>query len=93
MQFQEETRPRLLGDRMKQLAELHRMAMPAIEDLCGALWLNSPPLSSFYGWAQCLQGAVAQAELWKRSTCMEGAREAYAVVQTWWSRLDLDPVA
>ena len=93
MQFQDAARPQLLGDQLKQLAELHRTTKPALEDLCIALWPSDPLPTSFFGLVQRLQRAVTQVELWKRSACLEGAREAFAAVRTWYPKLELEPVA
>ena len=93
MQFQEAARPQLLGDQLKQLAELHRTAKSALEDLCIVLWPSDPLPTSFFGLVHRLQGAVAQVKLWKWSACLEGAREAFAAIRTWYPKLDLELVA
>lgn len=64
-----------------------------MEDLCIALWPSDPLPTSFFGLVLCLQGATAQVELRKRSTCLEGARQAFAAIQAHYPRLDLEPVA
>lgn len=81
MQFQDPARPKLLGDQLKQVAELHRLSRPAMEDLCVALWPDALLPTSFFGLVQQLQGAVPQVEPWKCSAYLEGAREAYAAVK------------
>lgn len=50
-----------------------RAAMLVMEDLCKALWPRDPLPTSFFGLVRRLQGASAQADLWKRSACLEGA--------------------
>lgn len=69
------------------------MTKPALEDLCIALWPSDPLPTSFFGSVQRLQRAVPQVELWKRSACLEGVREAFAAVRTWYPKLELEPVA
>ena len=88
LQFQDPARPQVFGDKLKQLAELQRAAKPAMEDLCKALWPRDPLPTSFFGLVRRLQGAGAQADLWKRSACLEGARQAFAAVQAHYPKLD-----
>jgi hypothetical protein len=40
-----------------------------------------------------LQEASAQAELWTRLACFEGAQRAFAVVQAQYLKLELEPLA
>lgn len=63
-----------------------------MSDICNALWPNALLPPSFFELVQRLWGAPAQIELWKRSTCLEGAREALAAVQMWWPRMELEPM-
>lgn len=93
MQFQDPARPRLLGDQLNQMAELHRMARPMMEDLCVALWPGASLPISFFGLTQRLREAVSWVELWKCSVCLEGAREAYTVMKTHWSGMQMEEVA
>lgn len=93
MQFRETSGPPLLSDQVKQLSELQQAAKSALEGVCEVLWPNSPLPTSFFELVQRLRSATARTELWKRSACMEGAREAFAAVQTWWPRLDLELIS
>lgn len=63
LQFRDPPRPQLLGNQLKQIAELHHLARPVMEDLCVALWSDAPLPTSFFGLAQQLRGAVPQFEL------------------------------
>ncbi|XP_020150077.4 uncharacterized protein [Aegilops tauschii subsp. strangulata] len=83
-QFQVSSHPPLLGDQMKQLMELHRVARPVMEDLCNALWPAEPLPSSYFGLIQRLRSASPRVQLWKRSACLEGARQAYASVKAYY---------
>ena len=39
------------------------------------------------------KGALRRLELWKISACREGAREAWAMVKTWYTKLDPNHMA
>ena len=73
-QFESPERSPLLSEQMKQLMELHRMAEPAMRDLCIRLWPAEPLPSSYFGLVQKLYDAAPRIDAIKRSTCIEGAR-------------------
>ena len=55
-----------------------------------ALWPSDAPPESMEGLVDLLKGARHRFELWKTSTCREGAREAWAMVKTCYTGLDLN---
>ena len=63
---------------MKQLMEMHRMVEPTMKDLCICLWPDEPLPSSYFGLVQKLCDAAPRVDVLKRSTCIEGARMAFA---------------
>ncbi|KAI4992258.1 hypothetical protein ZWY2020_051649 [Hordeum vulgare] len=63
---------------IKQLMELHRMAEPAIRDLCIQLWPTEPLPSSYFVLVEKLVDAMPWIEVLKRSVCIEGAWMAFA---------------
>ena len=72
---------------MKQLMELHRMAEPAMKDLCIRLWPIEPLSSSYSGLVQKLCDAVPRIDALNRSTCIEGARMAFARTMVHWPKI------
>ena len=45
------------------------------------------------GLVQLFKGARRRFRLWKISACQEGAREAWAMVKTWYTKLDPNHMA
>ena len=79
-------RPALLNNQMMQLAELHRMSGLAMKDIIVRLWPAGPIPSSYFGLVKRLGDALPRVEAVKRSTCIEGARMAFARVKMHWAR-------
>jgi hypothetical protein len=48
-QFEDSNRTPFLADKMKQLIELHRMAVPALQDLSVKLWPTGALPTSYFG--------------------------------------------
>ena len=83
-QFGASKRPLLLNEQMSQWAELHRISGAAMKE---------PVLSSYFGLVQRLVDAVPRIDAVKRSTCIEGARMAFARVKTFWGKMKAIDVA
>lgn len=49
LQFQEQGRPQVFGNKLKQVAELQQAAKLAMEGLCKVLWPRDPLPTSFFG--------------------------------------------
>ena len=77
-QFGASKRPLLLNEQMSQWAELHRISGAAMKDVIIRLWPTEPALNSYFGLVQRLVDAVPRIDTVKRSTCIEGARMAFA---------------
>jgi hypothetical protein len=92
-QFQASPQPELLNHRMKQLAELLRMARPALQDLCVNLWPTEVLPTSFFGLLARRQEAVPQVDRWKRSACLEGDRRVHARVKAHFRHVEAEVVA
>ena len=58
-----------------------------------ALWPYDAPPKSMEGLANLFKGARRCFELWKSSACQEGAREAWVMVKTCYTRLDPNHMA
>lgn len=65
-------------DQLKQLVELHRVAELAMKDLTIRLWPAEAIPSSYFGLVRRLVEACSWLDVVKRSTCIEGARMAFA---------------
>lgn len=93
LQFQDPTRSVILGDRLKQLEELHRLTRPAMEQIFQALWCEEALPTTFFELARHLKEARARIRTWQVSAARKGARQAWAMVQTHFPDLDLEPIA
>ena len=80
-QFVAREGPALLNDQMAQWAELHRMSGSAMRDVIAQLWPTQPIPSSYFGLVQRLVDALPRIDAVKRSSCIEGARLAFARVK------------
>ena len=58
-----------------------------------ALWPSDTPPESMEDLTNLFKGARRRFELWKTSACCEGAREAWAMVKTRYTRLDPNHMA
>ena len=62
-------------------------------NIAKALWPADSPPGKMGELAELFKGARLCFELWKASTCREGAREAWAMVKTQYTGLDLNHMA
>ena len=53
-----------------------------------ALWPSDSPPGSMEELVELFKGARWRIQLWKISACREGAREAWAMVKTWYTKLN-----
>ena len=58
-----------------------------------ALWLSDSPPGGMEKLVEMFKGARWRIRLWKISACQEGAREAWAMVKTRYSKLDPNHMA
>ena len=92
-QFEAPERSPLLVEQLKQLMELHRMAAPAMKDLCIRLWPNEPLPDSYFGLVRKLSDASSRIDVLRRSSSIEGARMTFAKAKVHWPGLDPMKVA
>ncbi|XBI54435.1 hypothetical protein VPH35_036465 [Triticum aestivum] len=92
-QFMARERPALLNDQMAQWAELHRMSGSAMRDVIVRLWPTEPVPSSYFGLVQQLVDALPRIDAVKLSSCIEGARLAFARVKMHWAKMKAAIVA
>ena len=81
------------GDVLKELSVVHARARKAMKSMVKALWPSDTPPESMEGLADLFKGARCRFELWKTSACREGAREAWAMVKTRFTKLDPNHMA
>ena len=64
------------GDLLQELSKVHEQARKALRNMAKALWPSDPPPGSMEELVNLFKGARRHFELWKASTCRDGAREA-----------------
>ena len=80
-------------DQLKQLVELHRVAELAMRDLTIRLWPAEAMPGSYFGLVMRLVEACPWLDVIKRSSCIEGARMAFARCKMWWAKMNAVDVA
>ena len=89
----EEEVSRFQGDVLKELSAVHARAQKAMRSMGKVLWPSDTLPESMEGLANLFKGARRRFELWKTSACHEGAREAWAMVKTRFTKLDPNHMA
>ena len=64
-----------------------------MKDVVVRLWPTEPIPNSYFGLVQRLVDAVLRIDTVKRSTCIEGARMAFARVKTYWAKMKATDIA
>ena len=81
------------GNLLQELSQMHEQARQAMRSVAKALWPSASPPGSMEELVHLLKGARRRFRLWKISACREGAREAWAMVKTRYTKLDLNRMA
>ena len=81
------------GDLLQELSKVHEPARKAMRNIAKALWPADSPPGSMEELVNLFKGARRRFALWKISACREGAREAWAMVKSWYTRLDPNHMA
>ena len=89
----EEEMPTSAGDLLQDLSQLHERARQAMRGVAQALWPSSFLPDGMGELVDMLQGARWRFRLWKMSACRQGAREAWAMVKTRYTKLDPNHMA
>ena len=76
------------GDLLQELSQMHERARQAMRSVAKALWPSASPPGNMEELVQIFKGAWWHFRLWKLSACREGAREAWAMVKTRYTKLD-----
>jgi len=83
-----EEMPGSTGDLLPELLQLHERVRQAMQSVIQAMW---PSLSMPEGLGELtkkLEGVRQRFRLWKISACRQGAREAWAMVKTRYTKAD-----
>ena len=78
---------------LQGLSQLHEQARQAMRSVAKALWPSASPPRSIEKLVELFKGARRRIRLWKISACQEGAREAWAMVKTRYTKLDPNHMA
>ena len=81
------------SDLLQGLLQLHEQARQAMWSVAKALWPSDSPPGSMEKLVELFKGARRRIRLWKISACREGAREAWAMVKTRYTKLDPNHMA
>ena len=81
------------SDLLQRLSQVHEHARLAMRSVVKALWPSASPPGSMEELVELFKGARRCILLWKISACREGAREAWAMVKTQYSKLDPNHMA
>ena len=81
------------GDLLQELSQLHEQARQAMQSVAKALWPSDSPPGSMEKLVELFKGARRRIRLWKISACREGAREAWAMVKTRYTKMNPNHMA
>ena len=88
-----EEMPGSLGDLLPELSQLHEQVRQVMQGIAQALWPSASPPGCMGELIEKLKGARRRFRLWKISACRQGVREAWAMVKTRYTKLDLNYMA
>ena len=88
-----EEMPGSTGDLLPELLQLHERVLQVMSGIAQALWPSVSLPEGLGGLAEKLQGAREHFRLWKISACRQGAREAWAMVKTRYTKADPNHMA
>ena len=80
--------PRSSGDLLPELSQLHEQVRQVMQGVSQALWPSVSLPEGVAELAEKLEGARPRFRLWKISACRQGAREAWAMVKTRYTKAD-----
>ena len=81
------------GDLLQELSQMHEQARHAMRSVAKALWPSASPPGRMEELVHLFKGAWRRFRLRKISACREGAREAWAMVKTRYTKLDPNHMA
>ena len=89
----EEEMPGSTSDLLPELSQLHERVQQAMQGIFQALWPSLSMPEGLGELAEKLKGAQCRFQLWKISACRQGAREAWAMVKTRYTKADPNHMA
>ena len=81
------------GDMLQELSQMHERLQQAMRSVAKSLWPSASPPGGMAELVELFNGARRRIRLWKISACREGAREAWAMVKTRYTKLDPNHMA
>ena len=81
------------GDILPELLQLHERVRQAMQGVVQAMWPSFSMLEGLGDLAKKLEGVRQRFRLWKISACRQGAREAWAMVKTRYTKADPNHMA
>ena len=88
-----EEMPGSSGDLLQELSQLHEQVRQVMQSVAQALWTSVSLPEGLGKLAEKLKGAWRRFRLWKISACRQGAREAWAMVKTRYTKDDPNHMA
>ena len=88
-----EEMPGSTGDLLHELLELHERVRQAMQSVIQSMWPSLSMPEGLGELAEKLKGARQRLRLWKISACRQGAREAWAMVKTRYTKADPNHMA
>ena len=88
-----EEMPGSSGDLLPELSQLHEQVRQVMESIAQALWRSASPPGAMGELIEKLKGARRRFRLWKISACRQGAREAWAMMKTRYTKADPNHMA
>ena len=88
-----EEMPSSSGDHLPELLQLHERVRQAMQGVIQAMWPSLSVPEGLEELAKKLEGVRQRFRLWKISACHQGAREAWAMVNTRYTKADPNHMA
>ena len=88
-----EEMPGSTGDQFPELSQLHERVRQVMQGVAQALWPSVSVPEGLEELAKKLEGVRQRFQLWKISACRQGAREAWAMVKTRYTKADPNHMA
>ena len=88
-----EEMPDSMGDLLPELLQLHERVRQVMKGVAQALWPSVSLPEGLEELAERLQRARRRFQLWKISACRQGAREAWAMVKTQYTKANPNHMA
>ena len=81
------------GGLLPELSQLHEQVRQVMQGIAQALWPSASLPGGMEELVEMLKGARRRFQLWKISACRQGAREAWAMVKTRYTKADPNHMA